>query len=174
MKESHLEEHPMNVLVAYGSKMGGTTGIARAIGNRLEHRGLTVEVAEAGRALDIDGFDAVVVGSALYTGRWRPECVRFVRALADVSYEGPVWVFHSGPLGEDADEPQPIPGQVTGALRELRIVDAVTFAGHMPERPRGFVARLMAKNFAGDYRPWDDIDAWADRIADTLLADRAA
>ena len=164
----------MDVLVAHGSKMGGTTGIADAIGDRLIARGLEVEVMPADRVSDGDRFDAVVVGSALYSGRWRPECVRLVRSLSDNSYRGSMWVFHSGPLGEDADEPQPLPGGVAALLDRLEVVDVVTFGGRMPERPRGFIARLMARNFAGDYRDWDAIAEWADGIADVVLADRAA
>jgi menaquinone-dependent protoporphyrinogen oxidase len=164
----------VDVLVTYGSKMGGTAGIAEAIGDRLTRRGLTVEIIEAGQLGDVHRFDAIVLGSALYTGRWRPECVDLVRRLAKGSYPGPIWLFHSGPLGEDADEPQPLPGAVDSAARTLRVRDVATFAGWMPEHPKGFVARMMARNVAGDYRDWEAIDAWADGIADALTADRAA
>ena len=64
------------VLVAYATKMGGTKEIAEAIGDVLGGAGLVVEVHDAQHVQSTAGFDAVVIGSAIYISRWRPEAVR--------------------------------------------------------------------------------------------------
>ena len=67
------------VLVAYGSVMGSTAEIAEWIAEELRRAGLQVVVCDATTAPSPNGFQAVVVGSAVYHGRWRPEAVRFLR-----------------------------------------------------------------------------------------------
>jgi len=63
------------VLVGYASRMGSTREIAEAIGAELVSRGFTVEVAAAEKAPSARSFDAVVLGSAMYVGRWEKAAV---------------------------------------------------------------------------------------------------
>ena len=67
------------VLVAYATKMGATATIAAAIGSELRAAGHQVDVHEIGAVLAVSEYDAVIVGSAIYKGRWRTEAVRFLR-----------------------------------------------------------------------------------------------
>ncbi|HXR21249.1 MAG TPA: flavodoxin domain-containing protein [Acidimicrobiales bacterium] len=60
----------MQVLVAYGSKRGGTAGVAEMIGEEMESAGAIVAVSPAREVRSVDGFDAVVVAGALYAFRW--------------------------------------------------------------------------------------------------------
>ena len=161
----------MQVVVAYGSKAGGTAEIAHAIAERLSTHGLTVEVSDAAELQDADGFDAIVVGSSLYAGRWRNPCVRYLRRLAKDRYAGPVWLFHSGPLtDEEAHTPQDLPRRVAELAERLDTRDVVTFGGVLDEQVSGVIAKRLAKTMAGDWRDWGDIEAFADGIADDLRA----
>jgi menaquinone-dependent protoporphyrinogen oxidase len=164
----------MRVLVAYGSKAGGTAGIAKAVGNLLAQAGYAVEVCDARSAGELGGFDGVVVGSSLYTGRWHADSLKLIKRLSAAGYRGPVWVFHSGPLGEDADQPQPLPKRVSAVLGDLDVRSTATFGGRLDEHPKGMLARAMARNVAGDYRDWADIARWTDQIATGLEAESAA
>jgi len=99
----------MRILVAYASKHRSTEGIAHAIADRLTELGAP---AEAERVNDVDRLDdtsAVVLGSAVYAGSWRKEAVEFVHRHAEALAQRPVWLFSSGPLGEQVqgDEEQP-------------------------------------------------------------------
>lgn len=67
------------VLVAFARKMGSTKEIAEAIGARLTERGCQTVVRSAETVDSVDGYDAVVLGSAVYAAGWRPDAVRFVR-----------------------------------------------------------------------------------------------
>src|SRR5688572_15152491 len=69
----------MRVLVAYGSKSGGTEGLARSIGEGLAAAGHEVAVRPAGDIDGLGGWDAVVVGGAIYGWRWYRPARRFVR-----------------------------------------------------------------------------------------------
>jgi len=60
----------MHVLVAYGSKMGGTAGIAELIGDALTDAGFQADVRPVAEVSQLDRYNAVVIGGALYTGHW--------------------------------------------------------------------------------------------------------
>lgn len=155
----------MRALVTYGSKMGGTQGLAELVGNALEERGFAVDVSPARDAKLGPGYDLVVVGGALYAGRWHRDAARFVRRHADVLRETEVWFFSSGPL-DDSATTRDIPpvAQVAALMRTADAHGHATFGGRLVAKPRGFVARLMAKKVAGDWRDPDPVERWVDGI----------
>ena len=88
----------MRVLVTWGSQRGGTEGVARVIAETLEHEGLEVDLLSPKRALEAHGFDAVIVGGALYANRWHEDARHFVARRERELRRVPVWFFSSGPL----------------------------------------------------------------------------
>jgi menaquinone-dependent protoporphyrinogen oxidase len=161
------------VLVAYATKMGSTKEIAEAIGSELSLAGIEVRVMPVSEVRDLRPHEAVVLGSALYARRWRPDAVRFLRRNDDTLAGRDVWLFHSGPCGElDKDQRQ----QAPAAVRRLAVLigadPPVTFAGKLdPGTARGLLARWLAKgSLAGDFRDWDQIRTWAGTIACALLS----
>jgi menaquinone-dependent protoporphyrinogen oxidase len=165
----------MKVLVAYASKHGSTAEIANALATRLAERGLASEVRTAGEAT-LEGYDAVVLGSGVYVGTWMKEATSFAKANVPILSTMPVWLFSSGPTG-DAHE-----HGVTE--KQLRDLDELAhprahrvFGGALDLAKLGFVERRvvrMVKAPVGDFRDWDQIRAFADEIADDLLAATAS
>lgn len=156
------------VLVAYGTKMGGTAGIAQRIEEVLADGGHDVVVSPPAK---VEGsFDAAVIGSALYAGRWRSGPVKALRRLARQDPAPLTWLFHSGPLGEDADEPQALPRAVARLAEQLDAQDVVTFGGRLDEEHAvGWIARAMLRNGkGGDWRDLDGAAAWASAISDEI------
>ncbi|TQK50020.1 menaquinone-dependent protoporphyrinogen oxidase [Streptomyces sp. SLBN-118] len=155
------------VLVAYGTKNGSTAEIAGVIADALEGEGLRSEARPAAEVRDVPEYDAVVLGGALYAGRWHRDAVRFARRHEHALAERPVWLFSSGPLDASAGE-RDIP-PVRGAARAATLLDArehVTFGGRLEEGARGFVARMIVKQGrGGDFRDMERIRAWARGIA---------
>ncbi|WP_021593762.1 MULTISPECIES: flavodoxin domain-containing protein [Actinomadura] len=157
------------VLVAYASERGGTAEIADWIGGALRQAGVEADVRAAGEITSLDGYDAVVVGGALYAGRWHREARRFVRHHADALADRPVWLFSSGPLDHTAEEREipPAPG-VAKFARRLDARGHTTFGGRLTSDATGFLASKIAKRTSGDYRDRDRVDAWAADIAREL------
>jgi menaquinone-dependent protoporphyrinogen oxidase len=166
---------PPRVLVAYATKHGTTTEIAEEIGATLRSAGLGADVRPARAVKDVEGYDAVVLGSAVYMARWRPEVRAFARRHAHALRERPVWLFSSGPLDADPD-----PARLRSAVHAERVADQlgarehVTFGGALDPGARGFVTRRMVEaGLAGDFRDHEQIRDFARRVAAALAGSPA-
>jgi menaquinone-dependent protoporphyrinogen oxidase len=173
---------PRRVLVTAASRHGGTREIAQAIGARLgtgeagRSAGLMAVVLPVDQRPDPAPYAAVVLGSAVYAGRWLEAARDYASTYAAALRARPVWLFSSGPIGEPPfppDEPHdagPV-GQVTGA-RGHRV-----FPGRLDKGLLGFGERAMVTAMRaplGDFRDWAAVRAWADAIAAELAASWAA
>ena len=164
----------VNVLVAYSSKHGSTREIALRIGDRLRADGLSPDVRDVAVVSDPAAYDAVVLGSAVYMGGWRKEAIEFARDHSASLAARPVWLFSSGPLGEPSlEEPRHV-AELRAALnpREHTVFTGALDSSKLslPERiVISAVARQTKHDLAGDFRDWNEIDAWADTIAEALV-----
>lgn len=182
------------VLVVYGSRHGGTRGIAERIGAVLRTEGLDAVVAAADQAADVGTADAVVVGSGVYMGSWLSEPLEFMRRNQDALAGRPTWLFSSGPIlgsskskaGADpiTDALGPEDGPGSGGRKKVEALSAAihprdhrVFPGAFDpdDSPKTFLERIVrlmpaARNMlpTGDFRPWDAIEAWGREIARTL------
>ncbi|MEV7007528.1 flavodoxin domain-containing protein [Streptosporangium sp. NPDC051022] len=160
----------MKVLVAYGSKRGSTREIAEWIGRVLTEEGLDAEVRPAAGVRDVDAYDAVVLGGAVYFGRWHRHARALARRCARQLAERPVWLFSSGPLQAIGGRDVPPPAAAERARRRIGARENVTFGGCLRADARGFPAATMAKTAAGDFREPERVRAWARDIAYDLKA----
>jgi menaquinone-dependent protoporphyrinogen oxidase len=170
------------VLVAYGSKHGSTAEIAERIGATLEAQGLEADVRQARTVRSLDPYPAVVVGSAVYMGRWRRDALRLLRRQKAALVERDVWLFGSGPVGDDDQREGEDADRWIRPPKVQRLADEIgahahaVFGGVVSEDEGGFMRRNMAKNMAPevrDRRDWDEIETWAKGIAAALVADRS-
>jgi menaquinone-dependent protoporphyrinogen oxidase len=131
------------VLVAYASRQGATREIAAALVRSLSccaaagRPGPTTVLAPVQHRPDPTGFDAVVLGSALYDGAWLEEARSYADAFAGHLRGRAAWLFSSGVLPADVE-------------------DAATVGRSIGARGHQF--------FAGDRRDWSDVQAWAAEI----------
>lgn len=162
------------VLVAYASRNGATAEIAEWLAARLRGGKPAFEVTVAAVSDDLDptGYDAVVLGSALYEGRWLRSASRFARRYGHDLAHDRVWTFSSGPLDDSASGGEiVITRSADRASRRLRARDHVTFGGRLGPDSRGWLAHAMVEGgHDGDFRDRAQIDAYADRIAAELSA----
>ena len=163
------------VLVAYGTKFGSTAEIAQAIGTALRVAGLEVDVKRAHEVRSLEPYRAVVLGSAVYMARWRRDAMRLLRRRSELG-EREVWLFSSGPVGEDKDDPDEQrdrwtkPKRVEQLAPEIEAKEHVVFGGRISD-DAGFLRKRMAKNIPPelrDRRDWGAIEAWAQKIAESL------
>ena len=169
----------MRILVAYGSSHGSTAEIAEAIADELRKAGADADCVDAKDARSVEGYDAVVLGSAVYMKRWRREARHFLKHHARELEHLPFWIFSSGPVGdvEQRDPEWEEPAKVVALAERLGVRDHVVFGGSVPDEPENFVQRAMARETPEEFRDlrdWDEIRAWARSIAGALSADTAA
>jgi len=159
----------MRILVTYGSTRGGTQGLAELVAGDLRAEGFEVFVLPPWRVRRLDGYDAVIVGGALYASRWHRAARRFVKRYAGEIRQRPAFFFSSGPLDDSAirvDIP-PVEGVKT-LMEKAGVREHVTFGGRLRSDARGFPASAMAKKRAGDWRDDGQVKQWARMIASQL------
>jgi menaquinone-dependent protoporphyrinogen oxidase len=171
----------LRVLVTWASKHGSTSEIAAAVARGLEScdagraGGLVASAVPVEQRPDATGFDAVVLGSAVYVGRWREEARHYAAEHATALRSRPVWLFSSGPIGEPpfpSDEPydaEPLSQLV--AARGHRV-----FPGRLDKQLLTFGERAMVTAMrapVGDSRDWAAVASWAEEIATALSLERA-
>ena len=160
------------VLVAYATKMGSTREIAEAIAASLEAAGLEVTTASVRDVKDLEEFDAVILGSALYAAHWQRDANRFVTRHLDALQDRPVWLFSSGPLDRRlAAADLPIAPNVHEITAEIFARGHRTFGGRLDPAFPGLDPQVLQTHTIGDFRDWDVIRAWASSVAEALLAE---
>ncbi len=165
------------VLLVYATKYGATKEIAERIAETIQAAGHETRLVPAENAPAVDGFDAVVVGSAVYIGKMRKAMRQFLKKNQEILSQKPVWLFASGPTGKDDQ-----PGEFEGMHRPQAIRDLidkigpkerVVLGGALLRDALSGLDRWMisqAKAPLDDARDWDAIAGWAQKIADELSA----
>ena len=163
----------MRVLVTAASRHGATYEIAEAIAAGLGQRGVGAEARPAEGIEAIDGYDAGVIGSAVYVGRWLEPARDLVDAQAAALAGLPVWLFSSGPLGPpDSLKPEGDPVDVADLMAASSALEHRVFAGRLDKKLLGFGEKavvIAVRAPEGDFRDWEAIDGFAGEIAEHLL-----
>jgi len=172
------EEQKMNqkILVTYASKYGATREIAEKIGAVLRQAGLPAEVAPVDGVRDLTSYQAVILGSAVYIGKWQKEAAGFLQAHEKALAGRPVWLFSSGPTGEgdplELVEGWRLPAELLPVAERIHPRDIAVFHGYINPDKVNFIEKWAVKSLVkkpfGDFRDWDAIAAWAARIAGAL------
>lgn len=165
------------VLVAYASKYGATADIAKAVGDALAVDGFEVDVRPAAQVSKLEGYDAVVVGSGVYVGRWHEDGTAFLRRFHRELAARPTWLFSSGPAGgskagdEQVAQAKKSPESYPMAADVEKRAAAIGARGHatFPGKTGPYQSRFFGKWIpSGDWRDFDAVAAWAHRIAPAL------
>jgi menaquinone-dependent protoporphyrinogen oxidase len=157
----------MKVLVTAASRHGTTAEVAQMIAGVLRTSSFTVDVMAPEEVASVAGYDAVILGSAVYAGRWLEPAKEFVARHKEELADRPLFLFSSGPLG---DPPQPAqePEDARAIESSTGAMDQRVFAGRLTPSQLSLAERLIVKAVRapyGDFRPWDDITDWANEIA---------
>lgn len=151
------------ILLVVASRHGGTTEIAGVLAQELVGHDFTAVVADVEHVPDLAAFDGVIVGSAVYLGRWLKPARRLIEDRSSELASSKVWLFSSGPLGDnresglDADHVQWLT-RTTGAVEHRE------FGGRLAREELGPIESLVVRAVdapVGDFRDWDEIRSWA-------------
>ena len=162
----------MRVLVTAASRHGATHEIAGAIAAGLARRGVEADARPVEGLASLDGYDAFVIGSAVYVGRWLEPARDLVAEHAGTLARAPVWLFSSGPLGPpDALKPDGDPVDAAGLVETTQAVAHRVFARRLDRGLLSFGERALVvavRAPEGDFRDWEEIDAFAGDVAERL------
>ena len=81
------------ILIVYAGRYGSTAEVAEAIGQEVGQSGAVVDVCPVKGVTEIGSYDAVILGSAIYYGKWLPEAVKIVKTHEKVLSRIPVAYF---------------------------------------------------------------------------------
>lgn len=158
-----------HVLVTYATRAGSTVDVAKAIGEAFEARGFAADVVPVTTDPPVAGYDAVVVGSAIRMGKWLPEAITFLEEHQAQLAAMPVALFtvHMNNRGDD-DASRELREHYLDAVRPLvSPVGTAFFAGAINPERLNLIDRLivrMVKAPEGDFREWETIHDWAERV----------
>lgn len=168
----NLDMNEKRILVAYATRTGSTVDVASAIGETLAGRGFSVDVKPMKEHPSVQGYDALLLGSAINGAHWLPEAVQFVKGNQAALKLVPVALFcvHIMNLGSDERSKKKRLSYLDEVRALVHPTDEAFFAGigMDPEEESGFV-RWVYRTFKigpeGDCRDWGKIKAWAKELA---------
>ncbi len=169
------DEGQGRVLVAYASKAGSTAEVAAVIARRFADAGRGVDLRRVRNVRSLDGYRAVIVGSAIRAGQWLSDARGFVKthrealAVRETAFFSLCMTLHQDtPANRE---------KVAGYLKPVREIlepDWIEFfAGKMEYRRLALGPRLIVKAMKvpeGDFRDWNAIGSWADRLVGEIRA----
>ncbi len=155
-----------HILVCYATRYGSTGDIARIIADELRDAGYRVTLSPVADTGDPGDFDAVVIGSPLYMGKWLAEAREFV-SRNRVSLKGrPVAVFSAGfTLRNRTDNHLSAVDEAIASSVKLFISPVSTgyFAGKLDPDQLSAADRaiiMLSGALPGDFREPDEIKKW--------------
>ena len=162
----------VRVLVGAASRHGSTAEVAVRIAEAMRTAlpgDAVVDVRPAVEVGDLAPYDAVVLGSAVYMGRWLDDARAAAQRIA-ARPPCPVWLFSSGPIGHPP-KPDEDPAEVAALVAATGSRGHRLFAGRLDRHRLGLAERAMVAALRvadGDFRDWDTIDSWGRQIAAEL------
>lgn len=159
-----------SVLIVYGTKYGATAGIAKKLAEVIQKK-YSVTITSFSDAPNPSDFQYVVLGSAVYIGKWRKEAEKYLVHFSQVLVDRMVWLFSSGPTGSD----DPVktmkgwifPQNLKQVADQINPKDTVLFHGALDMKKCSFFERMIIRGIkapTGDFRNWAQIESWAESI----------
>jgi menaquinone-dependent protoporphyrinogen oxidase len=171
----------MKLLIAYATRKNSTKETAEFIGEIMSTRGAEVTVADCDDVANVREYDAVIVGTAVYTGEWLPAAETFLRKFGDEMAQKPFAYFMLCIRVLEADGYSYVMDEYVPhyLLQKMtNIVEGTVFAGRLYDEDIDWHERwTLSVRYEGaqdplsinhDYRDWAEIRAWAHRLADRL------
>jgi menaquinone-dependent protoporphyrinogen oxidase len=162
----------MRGLVTVASRHGSTVALGQAVARGLRQHGIDVDVVAPDEVGDVKPYDVVVIGSAVYAGRWMRAAKDLVQRHSAALRWRDVWLFSSGPLG-NPPVPAEEPVDASAMLTQSGARGHVLLAGALDPDELRLAERLVVRAVKapyGDFRDWTAVDRWVEQIAAAAAA----
>lgn len=159
------------MLVTYASKCGSTAEIAQDIAGILTKNGRQVDLMPAAGVSDLDGYDQVVLGSAIRMSKWLPAASDFVsRFQSELANKSTAFFTACLTLRDDTPEARKEVIDYLQTVREMFQPDSEAFFAGRLDYDRlslvdGVLMKYAIKAPEGDFRDWQKIRAWAGELS---------
>ena len=155
------------ILVCFATRYGSTKEIAGIIGEELRNAGYQVTVFPISEVTDPGIYDAIIIGSPLYMGKWLAEARDFVSRFKHQLQERPVAVFSVGySLKERTKEN--LQNVDTALDSSIKILISPVFVGYFAGMVNPDIMSFADKAIIslsgalpGDYRDPSEVRRWA-------------
>ncbi|MEM9404572.1 MAG: flavodoxin domain-containing protein, partial [Acidobacteriota bacterium] len=177
-RESLMKDQ--RALVAYGSRLGSTAGVASRVAETLTAVGSRVDLLPIAETVDVGRYDRVILGSPIRYDRWLPEAVWFAEAHRAALSARPVHAFFTclvlARRTPAAEEKSPAYAQrVAELLPDVTVQHVGRFAGALDSTrepwPERWLLRLVSAFTGvaeGDDRDASAVRAWALRLGEAV------
>lgn len=175
----------MKALVVYGTRWGGTVGVAEKIGDSLRKAGYTVDVVDAKKKPPrADLYDLVVVGSGIRADSWTREALKFLGKNACILEDKKTALFVSCQMADNEEEEarEKAKRKYLVKIAEKYGLSPIAygfFGGFMDfSNSHGLLVDIMVRvnrrkllkngldvSKVYDTRDWNKIEAWAHELA---------
>jgi menaquinone-dependent protoporphyrinogen oxidase len=159
-----------SILLAYATRFGSTEEVAKRVGAELRIAGFEVDIRPIKEVKGLDGYDAVVLGAAIYNARWHPEAHRFLSKHKEALERRRVAIFALGPLSTSEEAMQRSRRQLDKELEKypwLKSVSVEVFIGKIDRTKMGLIDRLTSPA-SSDHMDWEAIRGWAEALPGRL------
>lgn len=158
------------ILIAYASKAGSTAEIAARMGQMIAKNNTSVDVLPVNQVSDLSPYSAVIVGSAIRTSNVLPDALSFIEKNQAALQKIPFHVFIACmTLNEDTEANRETVSAYLDPVRALvKPATEGLFAGKMDLGKLPLFEQLlirMMKAPRGDFRNWEQINAWAGNLS---------
>ncbi|MEU6394674.1 flavodoxin domain-containing protein [Streptomyces sp. NPDC046939] len=136
----------------------------------LHGTGHVAEMLLVDDVVDVQAYDAVVLGSPLYESRWLKAAHRFAKTEGAALRQRPLWLFSSGPLDDSASKSAipPVP-TVHQLMIRLNGREHITFGGCLRPGSGNWLAdRYLRPEHYGDFRDFEQISAWSRQVGSRI------
>lgn len=159
----------MEILVATAGRHGATESLGQEMARVFRHDGAQVDLCAPDSVDDVGRYDAVVIGSAVYSDRWVPSVNGLVDRVSRSAHP-PVWLFSCGPL-HSSERPVNDTADAAHAVSVLNARAHRTFPGRLDVDALSAGERQVffgSGASAGDFRDWVAVCNWAREIVACL------
>lgn len=151
------------ILIVVASKAGSTAEIAKFMSDELNKAGANSIVQTPEKVQHLTGYDAVIIGSPIYMGKWLSEARDFVENNQQILKKIPTAYFLSCLALTDPAKLKEVPTYLANQRELVEPIMEGRFAGKMDYSKLSLFNRMMAKMVGtkeGDYRDWKAIKEW--------------